>query len=101
RSGADGLAAADTLVTLTGARADRVRRARRMVRRVGCRSRLESPSGGGGQVSTAVAEQRSAIAPIIGAHEASKWYGEVLGLNRVTLSIGAGITSLAGPNGSG
>jgi ABC-2 type transport system ATP-binding protein len=31
----------------------------------------------------------------------SKFYGEVLGVNRVTLSIGPGITSLVGPNGSG
>ena len=31
----------------------------------------------------------------------SKFYGEVLGVNRVTLSIDAGITSLVGPNGSG
>jgi ABC-2 type transport system ATP-binding protein len=31
----------------------------------------------------------------------SKFYGEVLGVNRVTLSIGQGITSLVGPNGSG
>jgi ABC-2 type transport system ATP-binding protein len=31
----------------------------------------------------------------------SKFYGEVLGVNRVDLKIGAGITSLVGPNGSG
>ena len=31
----------------------------------------------------------------------SKFYGEVLGVNRVTLKIGPGITSLVGPNGSG
>lgn len=31
----------------------------------------------------------------------SKFYGEVLGVNRVTLSIPPGITSLVGPNGSG
>ena len=31
----------------------------------------------------------------------SKWYGEVLGLNRVSLDLGAGVTSLVGPNGSG
>ncbi len=31
----------------------------------------------------------------------SKFYGEVLGINRVNLSIPAGITSLVGPNGSG
>ncbi len=31
----------------------------------------------------------------------SKFYGEVLGVNGVSLSIGPGITSLVGPNGSG
>ena len=31
----------------------------------------------------------------------SRFYGEVLGVNRVTLSIPPGITSLVGPNGSG
>ena len=31
----------------------------------------------------------------------SKFYGEVLGVNRVTLRIPPGITSLVGPNGSG
>jgi ABC-2 type transport system ATP-binding protein len=31
----------------------------------------------------------------------SRFYGEVLGVNRVTLSIAPGITSLVGPNGSG
>ena len=31
----------------------------------------------------------------------SKFYGEVLGVNRVNLSIPPGITSLVGPNGAG
>ena len=33
--------------------------------------------------------------------DVSKFYGEVLGVNRVNLSIPSGITSLVGPNGSG
>jgi len=33
--------------------------------------------------------------------DVSKFYGEVLGVNKVTLGIPAGITSLVGPNGSG
>jgi ABC-2 type transport system ATP-binding protein len=33
--------------------------------------------------------------------DVSKFYGEVLGVNRVRLSIPAGITGLVGPNGSG
>src|SRR5215203_680930 len=31
----------------------------------------------------------------------SKFYGEILGVNRVNLQIGPGITSLVGPNGAG
>ncbi len=31
----------------------------------------------------------------------SKFYGEVLGVNRIDLEIGSGITALVGPNGSG
>ena len=31
----------------------------------------------------------------------SRFYGEVLGVNRITLAIPPGITSLVGPNGSG
>jgi len=33
--------------------------------------------------------------------DVSKFYGDVLGVNRVTLQIAPGITSLVGPNGSG
>lgn len=31
----------------------------------------------------------------------SKWYGEVIGLNNVTATIGQGMTGLVGPNGAG
>src|ERR1700758_264460 len=33
--------------------------------------------------------------------DVSKFYGEILGVNRVNLSIPPGITALVGPNGSG
>jgi ABC-2 type transport system ATP-binding protein len=33
--------------------------------------------------------------------DVSKFYGEILGVNRVSLTISPGITSLVGPNGSG
>jgi ABC-2 type transport system ATP-binding protein len=39
--------------------------------------------------------------PTVVFDEVSKFYGEVLGVNRVTLTIPPGITSLVGPNGSG
>jgi ABC-2 type transport system ATP-binding protein len=38
---------------------------------------------------------------IIQFHNVSKFYGEVLGVNKVDLRIPPGITSLVGPNGSG
>lgn len=39
--------------------------------------------------------------PEIVFEEVSKFYGEVLGVNRVTVRVPPGITSLVGPNGSG
>jgi len=39
--------------------------------------------------------------PSVVFDEVSKFYGEVLGVNHVTLHIPPGITSLVGPNGSG
>ena len=38
---------------------------------------------------------------LIAFEDVSKFYGEVLGVNRVTLAMSPGITSLVGPNGSG
>jgi ABC-2 type transport system ATP-binding protein len=34
-------------------------------------------------------------------HEVSKWYGNVIGINRLSLRIPAGLTGLLGPNGAG
>lgn len=39
--------------------------------------------------------------PIIIANGLARWYGQVLGLNRVDLEIRGGITGLIGPNGAG
>ncbi len=39
--------------------------------------------------------------PTIETRNLSKWYGNVLGLSNVTLSIEPGITGLLGPNGAG
>jgi len=38
---------------------------------------------------------------IVTADHVSKWYGQVIGLNDVTLSVPSGITGLLGPNGAG
>jgi len=39
--------------------------------------------------------------PILQADHLSKWYGQVIGLNDVTVSVPSGITGLLGPNGAG
>jgi len=39
--------------------------------------------------------------PVVSTRNLSKWYGNVLGLNDVTLDIEPGITGLLGPNGAG
>jgi ABC-2 type transport system ATP-binding protein len=49
----------------------------------------------------ATLQSASAAAGHIVFENVSKFYGEVLGVNRVTLSLPPGITSLVGPNGSG
>ncbi len=38
---------------------------------------------------------------IVTLDHVSKWYGQVIGLNDVTLSVPSGITGLLGPNGAG
>jgi ABC-2 type transport system ATP-binding protein len=38
---------------------------------------------------------------VIATDHLSKWYGQVIGLNDVTLTVPAGITGLLGPNGAG
>ena len=40
-------------------------------------------------------------APIVTAEHVSKWYGQVIGLNDVSVSVPSGITGLLGPNGAG
>jgi ABC-2 type transport system ATP-binding protein len=43
----------------------------------------------------------AAGANIVAAEHLSKWYGQVIGLNDVTLTVPPGITGLLGPNGAG
>jgi ABC-2 type transport system ATP-binding protein len=39
--------------------------------------------------------------PIVSADKVSKWYGQVIGLNDVTVNVPPGVTGLLGPNGAG
>ena len=41
------------------------------------------------------------MTPIVTAQHVSKWYGQVIGLNDVTVSVPPGVTGLLGPNGAG
>ena len=40
-------------------------------------------------------------APVVAADRVSKWYGQVIGLNDVSVEVGSGVTGLLGPNGAG
>ncbi|MDX6614293.1 MAG: type transport system ATP-binding protein [Blastocatellia bacterium] len=50
---------------------------------------------------SAIRNPKSAIDHMIVFDDVSKFYGEILGVNRVSLTIAPGITSLVGPNGAG
>jgi len=39
--------------------------------------------------------------PIVQADHLSKWYGQVIGVNDITVAVPAGVTGLLGPNGAG
>jgi len=41
------------------------------------------------------------LKPVVAFHEVSKWYGNVIGINKLSLEIGPGVTGLLGPNGAG
>jgi ABC-2 type transport system ATP-binding protein len=41
------------------------------------------------------------VTPIIEFNDVSKWYGNVIGLNKLSVAIGRGVTGLLGPNGAG
>jgi ABC-2 type transport system ATP-binding protein len=41
------------------------------------------------------------VTPVVAFHEVSKWYGNVIGINKLTLAVRAGVTGLLGPNGAG
>ena len=41
------------------------------------------------------------MTPLVVAEHLSKWYGQVIGLNDVSVTIPSGITGLLGPNGAG
>jgi ABC-2 type transport system ATP-binding protein len=44
---------------------------------------------------------QAAVTPIVEFRGVSKWYGNVIGINKLNLRIGTGVTGLLGPNGAG
>src|SRR5438270_3388031 len=41
------------------------------------------------------------VTPVVDFDGVSKWYGNVIGINKLSLRIPAGVTGLLGPNGAG
>ncbi len=41
------------------------------------------------------------MTPIVAFQDVSKWYGNVIGVNKLTVHIAPGVTGLLGPNGAG
>ena len=50
---------------------------------------------------TAPPTRAAAAGSVIAAEHLSKWYGQVIGLNDLSLAVPPGITGLLGPNGAG
>ena len=43
----------------------------------------------------------SKATPAVLLEKCSKWYGQVIGINDVSLAIDGGVTGILGPNGAG
>jgi ABC-2 type transport system ATP-binding protein len=54
-----------------------------------------------GEQARGAAAHEEAAAPVVLFQEVSKWYGNVIGLNKLSIQIPAGVTGLLGPNGAG
>jgi ABC-2 type transport system ATP-binding protein len=52
-------------------------------------------------MTTPAANRSAARGSVVAAEHLSKWYGQVIGLNDITLAVPPGITGLLGPNGAG
>src|SRR5581483_3152260 len=59
-----------------------------------------SRSRGGGMSANGMTGNGANGNIIVAAQQLSKWYGQVIGLNDVSVTVPAGITGLLGPNGA-
>ncbi len=41
------------------------------------------------------------VKPVVEFRKVSKWYGNIIGINKLTINVPAGVTGLLGPNGAG
>src|SRR5262249_18484938 len=46
-------------------------------------------------------ERELALPAVVRFDQVSKWYGNIIGVNKLTLRIAPGVTGLLGPNGAG
>ena len=66
------------------------------------RTDAERAEGGGQRAeSTGQRDERGGQRDVVRTENLSKWYGQVIGLNDITITIGRGVTGLLGPNGAG
>jgi ABC-2 type transport system ATP-binding protein len=59
------------------------------------------PAPGPDESPAAQVQPQAAAAPAIELVNAARWYGNVVAVNDVSFSLGAGVTGLLGPNGAG
>lgn len=52
-------------------------------------------------MTAAATQETTESAPALAIRELSKWYGSVIGLNQVSLTIDRGVVGVVGPNGAG
>src|SRR5436309_15302475 len=48
-----------------------------------------------------IAGSAEMMKPVVEFQDVSKWYGNVIGINKLTTRVPAGVTGLLGPNGAG
>ena len=56
---------------------------------------------GGSSAVPAPAVVAASAPPVVATDHVSKWYGQVIGLNDVSVTVPQGVTGLLGPNGAG
>ena len=75
---------------------------RELVGRIAGRDPVRDCRVGSGAAATCSGRRGGDVSgPMISAKSLSKWYGQVIGLNDVTVDVPTGVVGLLGPNGAG